>query len=115
MLLGKIISTITEYLEVKTEQLKLRIISNLIGVLSKAISIVFLTIVGLFFVLFLSLAIVHVLNEVLESTHLGFFIVSGFYLLTLVLIFILMKTKTIYGWLEIFIFRITEKEDGRDD
>lgn len=113
--IGKVINNITEYIEIKTEQLKLRIVTKLAKMLSGVISLSFLMATGLFFMFFLSFAVGFLLNDVLESTYLGFFIIAGFYLLIIILILILVKTKKIQGWFEQIIIKAAEKGDEQDD
>ncbi|MEM7297247.1 MAG: hypothetical protein AAF391_03160 [Bacteroidota bacterium] len=111
---GKLISDLTEYIEVKTEQIKLRVISRVAKMLSSVISLSLLAALGLFFIFFLSFALANVLNEAFNSSHIGYFIISGFYFLIIIIIFILMKSKKIQGWLESLILKAAEREDEQD-
>ena len=113
--IGKVFDNITEFIEVKTEQLKLRLITKLAKVFSGAISLSFLITLGLLFVFFVSLGAAFWVNEVMDSNYAGFFIIAGCYLLLIILTFILLKTKTIQRWFEVLILKVAEYEHEQDE
>ena len=112
--IGRLISNLTEYIEVKTEQLKLKIISRFARVLSNIIAFAMLAMLGLFFFFFVSFAAAEMLNQVLESTHLGYWCIAGGYLLIIILIFVLLKSKALQRWIENIIVNMAEKDDDQD-
>lgn len=113
--IGKIITNITEYIEVKTEQVKLKVVARLAKLLSGALSLSFLAMVGLFFAFFLSFAIAFSINEALDSASVGFYIIAGFYFLIIIVTFILVKKGKVQNWLEKLILKISEQEDEQND
>ena len=113
--IGKVIQNITEYIEIKTEQIKLKIVARLARTLSAVLSSSFVAMMGLFFILFLSFAVALSLNSYFENDYAGFYIIAGFYFLIILITFILVKTKKIQRWFESLIIKIAEQEDEQDD
>lgn len=113
--IGKMISNISDYIEIKFERLKLRVITKVAKVMSAAISLSLITVLFLFLILFLSMAVAFLINDAMDSNYLGFFIVAGFYLVIIVIILILVKSRKIQGWFEKLIINIAEKEDEQDN
>lgn len=107
----KIVDQIAEYAEIKTEQIKLKFISRVSKLLASVLSLVLIGFLGLLFLFFLSFSIGQVLNESLESAYWGFFIVSGFYLVLVVIVLLLARAKKIRSWFEKLILHIAEQEN----
>jgi len=113
--ISKLISNISEYIEVKFEKLKLTLITRLAKILSAVLSFSLAGFLALFFLFFLSFAFAYLLNDLLASLYWGFFIVAGFYLLLIIIILLLAKNRTLQGWFEGLILKFAEQEDEEDD
>ncbi|MEQ9465994.1 MAG: phage holin family protein [Ekhidna sp.] len=113
----KVIDNIIEFIEVKTEQIKLKIISRVARMLSGVIAISMLGMFSLFFLLFLSFAFAEMINIGLESTYLGYLIIAGAYLLVIILVVLLVKTRKLQKWIEAAIVKLEEAryEQERND
>ncbi|GAB4232038.1 MAG: hypothetical protein Tsb0034_04670 [Ekhidna sp.] len=112
--IGKILTNITEYIEIKTEQIKLRLIGKIAKLFSGLISLTVIFGLGMFFLLFFSFASANLINHHLDSVHLGYWIVGSFYFLMMAIVFLLVKTKRLQGWLEDLIVKLSEKEDEKE-
>ncbi len=104
----KVIDNIVEFVEIKTEQIKLKIIARLARMLSGVIALSISLLFAMFFLFFLSYAFAEMINITLESTYLGFLIVAGAYLLVIIFIFILLKSRRLQHWIENLIVKIEE-------
>lgn len=104
----QVIDNIIEFIEVKTEQIKLKIIARVARMLSGVIVLSMLGLFSMFFLFFLSFAFAEMLNESLGSNYLGYFIISGGYLLIIIVVILLLKTKKIQKWIETLIMKIEE-------
>ncbi|MEM6736556.1 MAG: phage holin family protein [Bacteroidota bacterium] len=113
--IGNTIDKIIQYVELKGEQLKLKAIINIAKALSGAISLTFALVVTFFFLFFLSFAFAHLINEYLNSSYLGFFIISAFYLVIVIIVLILVKRKVIQRWFESLILKIAEGARDEDN
>ena len=109
--LGDTIDKLKEYIEIKTEQVKLKVLAQVAKVASNAIALATILVFSFFLVFFLSFGIAHLLNEVLESTFWGFLIIAGFYLLLVIVILLLMQKGVIQKWLEGVIVNTSESDD----
>lgn len=112
---GDIIDKIKEYIEVKTEQIKLMALARLAKVFSGILTLSIILLIGFFLLFFLSFALAYVLNDALGSTHLGFFLICGFYLLIIIIMLILSRKGIIQGWFESLILNISEGIEDEDD
>ncbi len=104
----KMIDNIIEFVEIKIEQIKLKIITRVARMLSGIIALSINILFALFFLFFLSFALAEIINKVLESSYLGFLIIAGAYLLVIILVFILMKNKKLQHWIETLIVKLEE-------
>jgi len=109
----KIVDQIAEYAEIKTEQIKLKFISRVSSLLASVLSLVLIGFLGLLFLFFLSLSVGEVLNESLQSRYWGYFIVTGFYFVMVVIVLLLARAKKIRGWFERLILHIAENENDK--
>lgn len=105
-----LIDKLEDYLKVKGEKLKLEIMGHTAKVLSYAITFILLGVIGLFFFLFIYLSLAVYLNHLLDSIYLGYLIISGFILLQIVIIMLLLKTGKIQKWLESMILNLGDDE-----
>lgn len=112
---SNIVERLTEYIHVKTEQFKLKLIQGFSTVLANVISFAFLAVFGILFIFFLSFGLGALLNSVLNSAFYGHLIIAGFYLLVILIIFLLMKSNRIKGWFESLILKAIEKEDESEN
>jgi hypothetical protein len=104
---SKIKEALEGYIKVKLELLKLDIAEHLSKLLAQlAAYLVMLSFFGLV-VAFLSLGAAFFLNDVFESSSLGFVVVSGFYTILLIVIFVLLKSGKLKSFFE---NKITSKE-----
>lgn len=113
----KVIDDIIEFVEVKTEQIKLKIITRVSRMLSGVIALSMLALFSMFFLFFLSFAFAEMINSNLESTYLGYLIISGGYFLIILAVVLLLKTKKMQRWIERFIMKFEEAkyEQKRND
>ncbi len=112
---GKIIDNLTAYIQLKTEQVRLTIIRYISRILANVIALSLLAMIGCFFLFFLSFSMGAYLNEMLQSMFLGHLIVAGIYLLLIIIVLVLIKTKKIQNWLESLILKIAEQQDEQED
>ena len=113
--IGETISKLKEYVDVKTEQIKLLVLARMASVLSNVISLSIVLLFSFFMIFFVSFALANLFNEIFESTYLGYLLISAGYLLVIILVLILMKSGIIQGWIESAVLRATEKEDNEED
>lgn len=113
-MLATLINKISEYIKVKGQQIKLEVISHMSKLLSHVLVVSFLCLLGLFLVLFLSFGLSAYLNEVLESTFLGYFVTGGIYLLVLIIIALLAKAGKIQQWIEKLILKASEEIEDNE-
>lgn len=113
--IGETISKLKEYVDVKTEQIKLIVLARVSSILSNVISLSIILLFSFFLIFFLSFAIANLLNEIFESLYLGYFLISSFYLLIIIIVLILAKRGIIQGWIESLIVNNSEKEDEAED
>lgn len=113
----KVIDNIVEFIEVKTEQIKLKIITRVARMLSGVIALSMLALFSMFFLFFLSFAFAEMINIGLESDYLGYLIISGGYLLIIISIILLLKTRKMQKWIENLIVKLEEAkyEQKRDN
>lgn len=79
--LDKIVDTLTKYIDVRLEILKLQLKENAVNLLSVLIYIFILLTLLLSFLFFSAMALGLWLNYMLESTYLGFVIIAATYLI----------------------------------
>ena len=112
--INDIVEKITEYIQVKTELIKLKIIGQISRLLANVLALGFIAMIAFFFLFFLSFGFGSYLNTVLDSNFFGHLIVAGCYLLLMLVIFLLMKSGKIQGWIENLILTITEQDEHED-
>ncbi|WP_425392803.1 phage holin family protein [Ekhidna sp.] len=104
----KVIENIVEFIEVKTEQIKLRIIARVARMLSGVMALSMLAILGFFFLFFLSFAFAEMINVVMDHTYYGYLIIAGVYFLVIILVVILVKSRKLQKWIEVLIIKLEE-------
>ena len=83
-----IINALIGFIETKVELYKIQFKEEIAKALSILVLVIILSMVGLLFILFLSHFISRLLNDVFESNYLGFLIVTGFYLISGIIVYI---------------------------
>lgn len=106
--INKLLDKIAEYIKLRGEKLKLEIIAQISRLFAYFVAILTIALIGLFLLIFLSLALGAYLNMVLESPHLGYLIIAGFYLIILVVILLLMRSNKIQNWLETLFVELSD-------
>ncbi len=106
----KIIKTLVDYLETKLEIYKLQLKEEVARALTAIVLMILYSMIGLLFILFLSLFISQALNGVLESQYLGYLIVAGFYLILGITVYKL--RKKIYEGVE---DSVLSEDNGNDN
>jgi hypothetical protein len=109
-IVNNLIDKISEFIRLKGESLKLDIITQASKLLAQFIVISLVSIIFLFLLVFLSLALSAYFNMLLESVYLGYLIVAGIYVLLLFGVIILLRSNVLQTWLEQMFMAITEKE-----
>ncbi|MDA1120704.1 MAG: phage holin family protein [Bacteroidetes bacterium] len=79
--IGKLIGNLTGYIKVKIELLKLDIIEEVSKGIANIFSFLIVMILGLFVLGFGSLALAVFLNDYLDSSYVGYLIITGLFLL----------------------------------
>ena len=82
------------YVERGVENVKENIKEDIEGIIANVVKITVLILVGFAFLIFVSIMIANILNEALRSAYLGYAVVSGFYLLTLLILYVVLKTES---------------------
>lgn len=80
---------LTSFIESKVEIYKIEIKEEVAQSLSKMMIVLLFFFIGTFFFLFLNIALGYYLGALLESLFLGFLIISGFYLLVFLVLYLL--------------------------
>ncbi|MEQ8365029.1 MAG: phage holin family protein [Cyclobacteriaceae bacterium] len=109
-LINNVIDRITDYLKVKGEKLKLDIIASVSRIMAYVISFILILLIGFFFLVFASITTGALINEALESAYLGYLIISGFYLIVLVVVLMLLKTRKIQNLIEKTLVHLNDAE-----
>lgn len=108
---NSVIEKINEYIRVRGEKLKLDIITHVSRILAHFVAFLTIAVIGLFFLIFISIALGTYLNYILDSYFLGYLIVSGIYLLALIAIILLLKSKKLQNWLETLFINLSENTE----
>ena len=98
--IGGIKKAFTDYLKVKFELLKLDISEHLANILAQVIAYLIIIIMASLVLAFVSLGISFLLNDLLNSSYLGFMITAGFYFLILLVVFTLLKSGKLKSFFE---------------
>lgn len=77
------------YVRMEVERIKASAQEKLTEVISKLVILVAIGLVALFVLIFLSVTVGLLLNDALDSSYLGFLIVTGFYVLVLIFLFLI--------------------------
>ncbi len=108
---GNIVERLMEYVQIKIEQFKLRIVGAVSRLIAGILAFTFVAVLGILFLFFLSLSLGAFLNTVFDSEFYGYLTVAGFYLLLIIIILVLIKTQKVRGWFEDLLMKTMENED----
>lgn len=100
-----LVGSISGYTRAKSEEVKVRVQDKISLILSKVAILAGIFLMFLFLLLFASLTAGRYLNMVMESNFAGYGIVSLFYLLMVIILFLIKNVKSLNN----FIRRITSK------
>ncbi|WP_017733276.1 phage holin family protein [Nafulsella turpanensis] len=98
--LDSLINTFIDYIETRVELVRAEVKDSMMAAMRAAVIYGSIAVLGLFFLLFLSLSIALALNEALDSTFWGFVIVTALYLAAVLTLFSLRnseKVKNMFG------------------
>ncbi len=99
------VGSISGYTRAKSEEVKLRMQDKISFILSKVAILAGIALMGLFLLLFVSLTAAQYLNDVTDSNFAGYGIVSLFYLLMVIILFLVKNVESLNN----FIRRVTSK------
>lgn len=113
--LDKVIDRLTKFIELKLEIYELKVKEQLVGIISSFATLALILSFGLFMFFFASLALGFYLNSVLDSSFLGFVIISLIYL-SICIVLVIFKDKIITNNLfqAIFSDTLTINNDEQD-
>jgi len=86
-----IVNALIGFIETKVELYKIQFKEEIAKALSVLVLVIIFSMVGVLFILFLSHYLSTLLNNVFDSDHLGYLIVSGFYLILGIIIYQMRK------------------------
>lgn len=107
---NKLVDKLTEFIKLKGEQLKIEVLSHVARILAYVITFIAIGLIVSFLGLFGALTLAVVLNYWLDSTVLGYVIVSGILLIVLLIMIFLLKSEKIQRWLESMIIKLGTDE-----
>ena len=96
----RLLETVSEYVKVKFDLLKVDLIKRISGLAALIITFVTVFMLGLFLLGFASLTLGSFLNEMLTSAYLGYLIVTAFYVLLLFVVILFLKSGRLQSFLE---------------
>ena len=99
------VGSISGYTRAKSEEVKLRMQDKISFILSKVAILAGIALMFLFLLLFASLTAAQYLNGVMDSNFAGYGIVSLFYLLMVIILFLVKNVESLNN----FIRRVTSK------
>ncbi|MEQ8472094.1 MAG: phage holin family protein [Marinoscillum sp.] len=116
-LINKLVDRLSDYIKLKGERLKLDIIAQVSRLLAHFVGFMTIAVIGVFLLIFLSMALSAYLNNLLDSSHYGYLIVSGIYLIILIVIIILLRSNRMQRWLETLFVRLSQniQEEYEDE
>ncbi|UXX80758.1 phage holin family protein [Reichenbachiella carrageenanivorans] len=115
MNISKLKETFTEYLRVKFELFKLDLTEHLSNLLAQMIAYLVILVISGLMVTFLSIALANFLNSYFPGDSVGYLIVSGLYLLLLLLVFYFLKSGKLKVFFETKLMENITKEPSNKD
>ncbi len=113
--ISKIKAALTEYIRVKFELFKLDLTEHLSNVLAQMIAYLVILIISGLVITFLSIALAHFLNSFFQNEAIGYLIVSGVYLLLLLLVFYFLKSGKLKAFFEAKLMENISSEKPKKD
>lgn len=98
--INKIKETLSGYIKVKIELLKLDITEHISKILSQVIAFLIIFIIAMFVLAFASFALANFLNDLFGNSYGGYLVLSGVYFIFLLAIFYLLKSGKMKQYLE---------------
>lgn len=90
--IDELIDTLTEYIKIKLELIKLNMVEELSEIIAQVIALFLILTVFMFFLIFGSITLGAFLNHLWESAYLGYGAVTGVYLLVLLFFVFLLRS-----------------------
>lgn len=112
---NKLIDKVSEFIRLKGEKLKLEIIAQISRLMAHLFAFLMIMLIGLFLLIFLSMALGAYLNYALDSPHLGYLIVAGIYLIFLIAVVILLRSNKMQIWLESLFISLSENSELNEE
>lgn len=113
--IAELFNKIVEYFELKVRELKLKTIQTASSILTILVLIITLSSFAFLFILFGSLALSSILNDLLNSTYLGYVLVACIYLLLILMMIVLFRRGIINKWLQTVILKSLNKTEDEAD
>ncbi|MGI9544109.1 MAG: phage holin family protein [Cyclobacteriaceae bacterium] len=110
-----LINNLIGYLETKSELYKIEIKQELIRLLAKLIAAVVLGILLIIFLLFLSLTLGNYINTLLDSSFTGYLVISGLFLVILVILILLRNTRVYRYFIDLLMANYFELDSKIED
>jgi hypothetical protein len=114
-LITRLIDRLREYIRLKGEQIKLRVVKHLAKLMGHLVAIILLLFFAFFMFLFLNFALALYLNNLIESDYAGYLLVGAIYFVVFIILALLVKTKRLQGWVESAILKATEQNELTED
>jgi hypothetical protein len=92
--LEKLVESLTRFIELKMEIYELKVKGELVQIISSIATLTMILTLGVIMLFFFSLALGFYLNELFESSFLGFALIGAFYMLIAILL-VIFKDKLI--------------------
>lgn len=108
--LDQLVDKIIDYFKVKLDLIKLDMVAQGSEFIIRLLSLLVVACLSLFFVFFLSMGMVILINIWLENVYAGYFIMSGFFGMLMLVLFILFKKGVLQGFLAAQLMKESEKE-----
>jgi hypothetical protein len=108
-LIESLLQRTMEYIKTSYELVRLKTIDKVSDVISSLLPNLFVVILILTFLLFFNIGIAFWVGYLLEKPFLGFFIVSGFYLLTALILYLFLYKRIKRSFYNFIIKRMTKK------
>ena len=89
--LEKISELLISYIEVRSELIKIQIKEQIVQIISQLVLMFIFLLFGFLIITIASFAISFYLNEILDSSYIGFVILSGIYILLFIILFLIRK------------------------
>lgn len=110
--LDELIDTLTEYIKIKLELIKLNMVEELSEIIAQVIALFLIFTVFMFFLTFGSITVASFLNHLWQSTYLGYGVVTLAYLLILLFFVYLLRSGKLKEAVEEQIAKNLKKREG---